>query len=256
MPTVSLKDGQDETEGALADVATVAGGAGSVSAKLRLLTSQIASLITDLASVVTNTATAASHLASIVTNTASTVLAAGSALIGKVGIDQTTPGTTDSVSLKTQAFGAYRTVTRAANTTAYTANDVVGGAIDLGVMGPSGARILLQSIQLLPRITAVPTGMANFRLALYSVTPPSAIADNGAWTLAAADLASFLGLFDLGIPALPAASAQALVISRENIGRLLQLAGTNLFAYLITDAGFTPAAASEVYAITPMAVAP
>lgn len=153
------------------------------------------------------------------------------------------------------AYGTLATVTRAANQTPYTANDVVGGAIALGVVGPSAGRVLIQSVQLQPRITAVPTGMANMRLALYSVTPPSAIADNGAWTLASGDLASFLGIIDLGTPALPAASSAALIVSRMNVGLEVLLAGTSLFAYLITDAGFTPAANSEIYALTLSTVA-
>lgn len=71
--------------GATGDAAATAGSTGSISAKLRLATTQ---------------------LAAIITNTASYVLAAGTAIIGKVGIDQTTPGTTDSVTVKNQKVGA------------------------------------------------------------------------------------------------------------------------------------------------------
>lgn len=59
--------------GATTDAAATAGSTGSLSAKLRLLTSQLATLIGGI------------------------VLAAGNAIIGKVGIDQTTPGTTNLV---------------------------------------------------------------------------------------------------------------------------------------------------------------
>ena len=156
---------------------------------------------------------------------------------------------------QTSGYGTVSTITRAANQTPYTANDVLGGAVDLGVMGPSAGRVMITSIMLEPQITAVPSGMANMRLALYSVTPPSATADNGAWTLASGDLASFLGIFDIGTPALPAASSAALVIERDNLNKIVKLAGTNLFAYLITDGGFTPAANSEVYKLKVMAVA-
>ena len=142
--------------------------------------------------------------------------------------------------------GAIISITRAANQTPYTANDVVGGAVDLGIVGPSAGRVLVQSIILEPRIAAVPAGMANMRLALYTVTPPSAIADNGAWTLADADLASFVGLIDLGKPT---AQGPTLYVHKVNIGLEVLLAGTNLFAYLITDVGYTPAANSEVYAL-------
>ncbi len=61
--------------GATADAAVTAGATGSISAKLRSISRDIAGLATAI------------------------VLQAGSAIIGKVGVDQTTPGTTNAVSL-------------------------------------------------------------------------------------------------------------------------------------------------------------
>ena len=148
---------------------------------------------------------------------------------------------------KSNAYGSITTITRPANTTAYTANDTVGGAVDLGVMGPSAGRVLIQSVSLDIRIAAVPAGMANMRLALYNATPPSAVADNGAWTWAVADEAVRLTILDLGTPVDVGAG---LYVTRANIGQVVKLSGTNLFAYLITDGGFTPAANSEVYTVT------
>lgn len=145
------------------------------------------------------------------------------------------------------AYGSVATITRPANTTAYTALDTIGGAVDLGVMGPSASRVLLESVSLDILIAAVPAGMANMRLALYSATPPSAIADNGAWTWAVADEAVRLAIIDIGTPVDQGAG---LYVSRANIGQILKLSGTNLHAYLITDGGFTPAANSEVYKVT------
>lgn len=152
-------------------------------------------------------------------------------------------------------YGTQTAVTRAANMTPYTANDVVGGAIDLGVMGPSAGQIIITSSLLEPRIAAVPTGMTSFTLYLYSVTPPSAIADNGAWTLASGDLASYLGSIALGTPALPAASSAALIVEQANLGKQVKLAGTHLFGYLVTAGGYTPAGNSEVYELGLQAVA-
>ena len=146
-------------------------------------------------------------------------------------------------------FGSPVTVTRPANTTPYTANDVVGGAIDLGVVGPSAGQILIQSSRLEPHIAAVPSGMSYFTLYLYSVTPPSAIADNGAWTLASGDLSAYLGYVNLGTPTLPAASSASLVVEVTNIGKQVLLAGTHLFAYLVTAGGYTPANNSEDYVV-------
>jgi hypothetical protein len=163
--------------------------------------------------------------------------------------------TAPSSASATNGYGTQTNVTRPANATPYTANDVVGGAIDLGIMGPSAGQIIITSALLEPRIAAVPAGMTSFTLYLYSVTPPSAIADNAAWTLAAGDLASYVGSISLGSPALPAASSVALIVEQANLGKQVKLAGTNLFGYLVTAGGYTPAGNSEVYAIGLQSVA-
>lgn len=86
--TVATGQGAGATIGATADAAVTAGATGSISAKLRSISRDIVANI---------------------------VLAAGSAIIGKVGIDQTTPGTTDSVSVSTaQGAGAAIGVTSGA----------------------------------------------------------------------------------------------------------------------------------------------
>lgn len=69
----TIADGADVTEGAIADAIAAAGGVGTISAKLRRTTQGLEDLKTLI------------------------VLAAGSNIIGKVGIDQTTPGTTNKV---------------------------------------------------------------------------------------------------------------------------------------------------------------
>lgn len=68
----TLLDGAQVTQGAIADAAVTAGATGTISAKLRSISRDIVANI---------------------------VLAAGSAIIGKVGIDQTTPGTTNAASI-------------------------------------------------------------------------------------------------------------------------------------------------------------
>ena len=167
---------------------------------------------------------------------------------------------TDEYSTKDPTYGAGLgstvTITRPANTTAYAANDVVGGALDLGIIAPSGGGdILFTSALLMPRIAAVPSGMTYFTLYLYSVTPPSAIADNGAWTLATADLGDFLGSINLSSPALPATSSNALYSQVNTVNVQVTAASQHVYAYLVTAGGFTPAANSEVYDLTVKALA-
>lgn len=81
---VTVANGADVAEGNTADAAATAGGAGTVSAKLRLMTTQLGTI---------NTTLGTPFQAGGVIG----ALPAGTAIIGKVGIDQTTPGTTNGV---------------------------------------------------------------------------------------------------------------------------------------------------------------
>lgn len=146
-----------------------------------------------------------------------------------------------------QGYTSAVTVTRPANVTPYTANDDVGGAITFPTMGPSGGNVIITSGELEIDVAAVPTGMTSFRLYLYSVTPPSALADNAAWDLPAGDRASFLGYVDLGTPV---DLGSTLYVRTDGINAHFKLAGTSLFGYLVTNGGFTPAGNSEVYVVT------
>jgi hypothetical protein len=174
------------------------------------------------------------------------VLGAGSAVVGKVGIDQTTPGTTDSVSVKGNGYRSAPTVTRPANTTAYTAGDVVGGVITFTSAGPSGGDLLITTADLRIDVAAVPSGMTTFRLYLYDASPASAIADNAAWDLPSGDRANFLGYIDLGTP-VDLGSTLYTQANQPGLQVRLASASTSLWAYLVTTSGFTPAANSEVY---------
>ena len=99
---VNLLDGSDVTLGAIADAAASAGGTGTVSAKLRETTSL---------------------LNSIVTNT-SGATPAGTNIIGKVGIDQTTTGTTNGVAI----VGVNTAV----------ASTAASGVLKVGIVGNAG----------------------------------------------------------------------------------------------------------------------
>jgi len=107
--------------GADADAAVAAGAAGSIQAKLRRATQGLE----DLKSLI--------------------VLAAGAALIGKVGIDQTTPGTTDAVTTKSgsvskaeNSLDFTHTVTIADAASLSDAEDLGAGNVLVGLILPSG----------------------------------------------------------------------------------------------------------------------
>jgi hypothetical protein len=153
-----------------------------------------------------------------------------------------------AISQVAQTYGGTGvTVTRPANTTAYAAGDVVGGAITFASMAPAAGVIWISSAALEIDVTAIPSGMTSFRLYLYSVTPPSGLGDNAAFDLPSGDRASFLGFINLGTPE---DLGSTLYAQADNIGHPIRAAGTAIYGYLVTAGGFTPAANSEVYKLT------
>lgn len=153
------------------------------------------------------------------------------------------------------AYTGTATVTRAANTTPYTAGDVVGGVLTIANVGPSTGDILINAIRIMLNITALPSGMTTFTLQLYSATPPSAIADNSPFTLGSGDRSAYLGKITSIQATAEGVGTQSVVARLENIVQQFRIAsGSQLFAYLVTDAAFTPAANSETYSLTAKAM--
>jgi hypothetical protein len=150
------------------------------------------------------------------------------------------------------SYAVPATVTRPANATPYTANDVLGGGaavITFLNIGPvAGGDVMLTTIKLEVDVANVPSGMTSFRLYLYSVTPPSALSDNAAWTLLTGDRVAFKGYVDLGFPV---AISGTLYVETNGVNKQITVpAGGSLFGYLVTNGGFTPAGNSEVYVVT------
>lgn len=149
------------------------------------------------------------------------------------------------------------TVTRPANTTAYSAYDVIGdvtngGVITFPTIGPSaGGEVELRRAFLEIDISALPTGMTTFDFHLYNVTPPSAIIDNAQFDIPSGDRAGYLGKLTFGTPILPRATVgSTMYASLDSFAtQVTVLSGGNLFGYLVTPPGFTPANNSEVYKI-------
>jgi hypothetical protein len=160
-------------------------------------------------------------------------------------IDQTTPGTTNKVVQSGLAYSAQNTIMRPANTTAYAAGDVVGAAaaaINFASMGPAAGFIKLNDADLRMDVNAVPAGMTSFRLHLYNVTPPSALADNAPWDLPAGDRAAYLGYVDLGSP-VDVGSTLFVQTTGAGSKQITMGVSTSLFAYLVTNGGYTPGSA-------------
>lgn len=180
-------------------------------------------------------------------DTTGAALPAGTAVIGKVGIDQTTVGTTDSVTVKSQGRAAAVSLTRTADTNAYTANDVIGAAtgstaaLTFAIAPSTGGEIMITSAALECDSTAVISGEAGYRLHLYNVTPPSALGDNAAFDLPSGDRASYLGFIDLGQPV---DLGSTLYVETNSINKQITAASGNVFAYLVTLGAHTPASAT------------
>jgi hypothetical protein len=144
------------------------------------------------------------------------------------------------------------TITRDANTTAYTANDVYGGVFELTNIGPSGG-FVLNSLDIIFNITALPSGMGAFAVYLFNATPPSAITDNLPYSLSSGDRDSIRTLNGLSLTASLAARGNggSVVAEALDINRLFKLAtgSTSLWGYLATLSAFIPAANSETATI-------
>lgn len=176
----------------------------------------------------------------------------GTAIIGKVGIDQTTPGTTNGVvaTLVTTGAGPAVSLTRTNDTNAYTAGDVIGtatGSTAALTFAVKPGQFMITGVSIEVDISAVVSGMTNFNLELYNVTPPSALGDNAAWDLPSGDRASYLGVVNLGTPV--DVGSTLYVYTAQVNQQVLVPAGGNLFAYLTTAGAWTPAA-NTVFVVT------
>jgi hypothetical protein len=154
------------------------------------------------------------------------------------------------------AYVASTLVTRPANVTPYTANDVYGGVFELTNIGASGGFVFIESLDIIFNITAVPSGMSSFTLYLYGVTPPSAIADNLAFSLSSGDRASIMNPRGITLSASLAQGGGSVVAEVRNLNQLYKLTGTSLFGYVVTSGAFTPAANSESFTIRARSFAP
>lgn len=154
-------------------------------------------------------------------------------------------------------FSSTVSITRTADTTAYTANDVIGinnsgsagaAALTFASIGPSGgADIMITTARLEIDVASVPSGMTSFRLYFYNVTPPSALLDNAAWDLPSGDRASFKGYIDLGSPV---DLGSTLYVEVNGINKQITVpSGGSLFGYLVTNGGYTPGS-GDVFKVT------
>lgn len=138
-----------------------------------------------------------------------------------------------------QAASVSATFTPAASS--HTAGDCNGAAQNFASIGLSGRPIMITGASL--EIDSGTAEATSWRIYLYNVTPPSAIADDGAWDLASGDRASFLGYIDLGT-AVDLGSTQW--VESSGINKQVKLSGTGLFGYLVNNTTLTPANVAHI----------
>jgi hypothetical protein len=110
-----------------------------------------------------------------------------------------------------------------------TAGDVNGAAAEFAFGAPSACRLMITSATL--RIDSTTAVATEWRLHLYNITPPSALADGTAWDLPSGDRASYLGYISFTTSAANDTGSTQWVES-HGINKQIKLAGTSVFGYL------------------------
>jgi hypothetical protein len=160
-------------------------------------------------------------------------------------IDQTTPGITDSVTVKSGTVPLTFTVTRPNDILPYLAGDVIGSststtaAVKLTNIALQGGVIRITGTRHEIDVAAIPSGMTSFRLHLYNAIPPSAFVDNAAWDLPAGDRASYIGYVDLGSPA---DLGSTLYVQQTGLDYDFAVIARDLWCYTVTNGAYTPTA--------------
>jgi hypothetical protein len=108
------------------------------------------------------------------------------------------------VTVQSIGYMSNTTSTRPNDAAPYVANDVVGESpaanLVFANIGPSGGgKILITNLSMKIDVNAIPAGMIGFRLHLYDAAP-TAIVDNAAYNLPAADRTKYLGFIELPAP--------------------------------------------------------
>lgn len=123
----------------------------------------------------------------------------------------------------------------------HVAGDVVGGAQEFKSVGQVGQTVIIVSASL--RIANATAETSTWAVHLFDVTPPSAVADDGAFLLAAGDYPSYLGSVAL---AQTADLGDTQYIESNNIQKVVRLRGSSVFGYLVNGTTLTPGAVAHV----------
>jgi hypothetical protein len=179
------------------------------------------------------------------------VATAGSAVIGKVGTDQTTPGTTDRVTTG-DMVNISATFTRPANTTAYASGQLVANNVTAGSVTPmafllvsryTGGAFRISRVRL--NKSSVVVTNASFRLHLYNTVAPSLVnGDGGVWLSNGGT--SYLGSVDISTDKAFTDAAAGVAVFGDNALKLAS--GSTIWGLLEARGAYTPTSA-EVFIV-------
>ncbi len=168
-------------------------------------------------------------------------LPAGTDIIGKIGIDQSTPGTTDRVTVGDTALITSTPTLSVAG--AYATGDYIGPSTTpasfANVSRVSGYANVLKSLAIIDKDIA--TAAVALELWLFSATF-TAPTDNAAWTVSDADMANFLGVIPISTSKWYSSGANK-GFSDDTLGLVIAPAVTTIF-YALVARGTTPTWAS------------
>jgi hypothetical protein len=135
----------------------------------------------------------------------------------------------------------------------YTAGNTMGTAGTFASIAPAGGgSVLITNTRLRVDANAVQSGETSYTLQLYTVTPPSALANNTAWNLPSGDRASYVGSIALGTVV---DLGDTLWVEQTGLTKQIivpAVAVGSLWGYLVTNGTFTATVASRVVTLTSM----
>ena len=168
-------------------------------------------------------------------------LAAGTNIIGKVGIDQTTPGTTNKVSIGTDGTVGVTAlpqattkvlVTPTVTAATYAANKVIGGIMTFAnVLPGTPFSAILESITLRFKGSLQTVG---FYVAIFDTSPSGTFTDTNTAAIASGDTAYLVGIYHLQTPV--SVLGTHTIFNMDGIAKAIQGASANLYVVVVPDA--------------------
>lgn len=170
-------------------------------------------------------------------------LAAGSAIIGSVSINQTTPGTTNGVVVNGLPTIVEKQPAITVTAGAYVTGNVVGGLLTLtSAVASAGGQAWVQSA-----IAAFKSGVVPaLDIILFNDNPTaSTFTDNAAIAINTADLGKVRGVIHVSDYTLGAAATMS-IGQAQNQGEPIVLVGTSLYVVVVARASATLGSTSDL----------